>query len=92
MAETQQRRRLHVRGRVQGVAFRAATRETAARIGANGWVRNRNDGSVEAVIEGSANQVEAMLAFCREGPRFARVDELDVLTEPPEGLQGFEIR
>lgn len=92
MTETQQRRRLRVRGRVQGVAFRAITLQTAARVGANGWVRNREDGSVEAVVEGSASQVEAMLAFCREGPRFARVDEIDVLTELPEGLQGFEIR
>ncbi|MBW2242824.1 MAG: acylphosphatase [Deltaproteobacteria bacterium] len=92
MAEAQQRRRLQVRGRVQGVAFRACTRDAAAQVGANGWVRNREDGSVEAVIEGSATQVRAMLAFCREGPRFARVDELDVQAEPPEGLRGFEIR
>lgn len=92
MAEAQQRRRLRIRGQVQGVAFRASTREAAARIGASGWVRNREDGSVEAVIEGSEAQLEAVLAFCREGPRFARVDGVDVLPEPPEGLQGFTIR
>ncbi|MCP3986627.1 MAG: acylphosphatase [bacterium] len=92
MSKAQQRRRLRIRGRVQGVAFRIATRDAAARVGAHGWVCNREDGSVEAVVEGSDAQVEAVLAFCREGPRFARVDVLDVQTEAPEGLQGFTIR
>ena len=92
MAEAQQRCRLRIRGRVQGVAFRASTREAAARIGASGWVRNREDGSVEAVIEGSEAQLQALLAFCREGPRFARVVAVEVTPEPYEGLRGFAIR
>jgi len=87
-----ERRRLTVRGRVQGVAFRASTREAARRVGASGWVRNLPDGGVEAVVEGTGDQVAAVLAFCRTGPSFARVDDMTETPEPPEGLRGFEIR
>jgi acylphosphatase len=86
------RRRVRVHGRVQGVAFRAHTRERARREGAAGWVRNRPDGSVEAVFEGVAPTVEALVDACRTGPSWARVDRIDVSEEPPEGLSGFEIR
>lgn len=86
------RRRVIVRGRVQGVWFRGATREAALRAGVAGWVRNRPDGSVEAALEGPAAAVERVLTFCREGPPAARVDEVRVEEEPPEGLRGFEIR
>lgn len=65
-----------VRGRVQGVGFRAWTEMTARERGLEGWVRNRRDGSVEAVFAGEAARVEAMLAACRRGPPAARVDEL----------------
>ncbi len=92
MSEAQQRRRIRVHGRVQGVAFRTCTRDEAERVGARGWVRNREDGSVEAVVEGSEAQVEAMLAFCRVGPRWAQVDTAEVTPEPPKGLVGFTIR
>jgi acylphosphatase len=81
-----------VRGRVQGVAFRAATHRRAREVGAAGWVRNLPDGSVEAVFEGDPEVVRVMLEFCRTGPRHARVDALDDLEEPPEGLEGFEVR
>jgi acylphosphatase len=81
-----------VRGRVQGVAFRAATHQRAREAGAAGWVRNLPDGSVEAVFEGDPEVVRAMLEFCRTGPRHARVDALDDREEPPEGLEGFEVR
>jgi acylphosphatase len=54
-------------------------------------VRNRADGTVEAVFEGDPDAVEAVLAFCREGPRGARVDHVEVLDEEPEGLSGFEV-
>ena len=87
-----ERRRVTVRGRVQGVGFRASTREAAQRVGATGWVRNLPDGAVEAVVEGTGDQVAAMLHACRSGPRFARVDELTETAETPEGLRGFEIR
>jgi acylphosphatase len=86
------RRRVMVRGQVQGVGFRATTRSEAARVGASGWVRNRPDGSVEAVFEGPAPAVAAMVAFCRRGPSFARVDRIEVAEESPEGLRGFAVR
>jgi len=85
------RRRVIVRGRVQGVFFRASTRERAREVGAAGWVRNRPDGSVEAVFEGKPACVAAMLEFCRGGPRWARVDAVEEVVEEPEGLRGFEV-
>jgi acylphosphatase len=57
-----------------------------------GWVRNRRDGAVEAVFEGDAGMVEALLGFVRKGPRGAVVDRVEVSEEEPEGVQGFEIR
>ena len=86
------RRRVVVRGQVQGVFFRASTRERARALGASGWVRNRADGAVEAVFEGETGAVEAMLAFCRAGPGSARVEEVQVIAEEPEGLSGFQVR
>ena len=68
-------------------------REGPARaLGLDGWVRNQRDGSVEAVFEGSPEAVEALVTWCRRGPRSARVDALDVTEEPEEDLHGFEIR
>lgn len=89
-----ERTRSHVlvSGRVQGVGFRATTRRHADEHGVDGWVRNLDDGRVEAVFEGSPDAVEAMVAFCGEGSRAARVDDVTVETEPPEGLAGFEVR
>jgi len=71
-------RRLIARGLVQGVWFREGMRQEAARLGIAGWVRNRRDGSVEAVVHGSADAVEAMIAWARRGPEAARVDDLEV--------------
>lgn len=85
------RRRVIVHGRVQGVAFRYATRARARELGVAGWVRNRGDGSVEAVFEGRLEHVEALVAFCRRGPPAARVEHLEVREELPEGLPGFEV-
>lgn len=70
-------RHIVVRGRVQGVGFRAFVEVEALRYGLEGWVRNRRDGSVEAVFAGSAEIVQAMLEACRRGPSQARVDTLD---------------
>jgi acylphosphatase len=83
--------RAHVRvtGLVQGVYFRGETRDRAASRGVAGWVRNRSDGSVEAVFEGPRSAVESLVDWCRRGPRGARVDQVDVLWEEPEGLTGF---
>jgi len=92
MSETRIRRRVVVSGRVQGVAFRAATRAQARAHGLAGWVRNRADGSVEAVFEGTPAAVEALVAWCRQGPRSARVEQIEVQDEAPEGLTGFEVR
>lgn len=83
-------RRLRVRGRVQGVGFRQSLRAEARRLGCRGWVRNRSDLSVEAIVQGSEAAVEALIAWTRRGPPAARVDALEV--SPAEGeLQGFEI-
>ncbi|NJO53880.1 MAG: acylphosphatase [Bacteroidales bacterium] len=71
--------RLIITGRVQGVGFRYFVERTAARHGLAGWVRNRMDGSVEAVAAGEAVAVEAMIADCRRGPSTARVDSLQVI-------------
>ena len=69
-------RHLSVRGRVQGVGYRAFVEHEALRHGVEGWVRNRRDGSVEAVLAGSAAKVEAVVAACRRGPFAARIDAL----------------
>lgn len=81
-----------VRGRVQGVFFRACTRERARAHGVTGWVRNRADGTVEAVLEGPGEAVERVIRFMRTGPPRAEVSDLEVFEEQPEGTSGFEIR
>lgn len=86
------RRRVIVHGFVQGVFFRDTLRHHAARLGVSGWARNTRDGTVEAVFEGEPGAVERMVALSREGPSGARVDRVDVLEEPLEGLGGFAIR
>jgi acylphosphatase len=85
-------RRVIVRGRVQGVFFRDSVRERARAHGASGWICNRSDGAVEAVLEGRSDNVERVIRFCKIGPRQARVDSVDVEDEAPEGLTTFEIR
>ena len=86
------RRRVVVHGQVQGVFFRDSTQEEAGRAGVAGWVRNRDDGAVEAVFEGGPGAVERMVEFCRSGPSSADVERTDVSDEEPEGLSGFEVR
>ncbi|WP_372591911.1 acylphosphatase [Guyparkeria sp.] len=81
-----------VSGRVQGVFFRDFTRRTALDHGVSGWVRNRPDGRVEAVLEGEATAVEAVLEQMRDGPPQARVDDLVSTAETPEGHVGFRVR
>ncbi|MBF0248463.1 MAG: acylphosphatase [Alphaproteobacteria bacterium] len=78
-----------IRGRVQGVWYRAWTSKTAEGLGLSGWVRNRADGSVEAIFSGPAPRVEAMLAECRKGPPLARVDAVEHSPAPPPGDAGF---
>jgi acylphosphatase len=84
--------RVRIRGRVQGVWYRAWTREEAVARGITGWVRNRSDGSVEALFMGPAAVVDDMIAACRRGPELARVATVDVNDDPGETLDGFEQR
>jgi acylphosphatase len=86
------RTRVVAHGTVQGVFFRDTCRRTAKAAGVAGWVRNRPDGAVEAVFEGTDAQVAAMVAWCRTGPPTARVLHLEAHTERVEGLTSFEIR
>ena len=82
---------LKISGRVQGVGFRYSMSEEAARLGVTGWVRNRRDGSVEAVIDGAPDEVEGILAWARRGPRGASVTGVEV-SEIPESFERFELR
>jgi acylphosphatase len=84
--------RIRIRGRVQGVFFRAEARARAESVGVAGWIRNADDGSVEAVFEGADEQVESLLAWCRRGPQGARVEEVEAVREEPAGEAGFQVR
>lgn len=80
-----------VGGRVQGVFFRASCVTEARARGVTGTVRNTGDGRVEAVFEGETPQVDAMIAWCSQGPPGARVDGVEVHREPPQGIRGFSV-
>jgi len=88
----QARVRVTVRGRVQGVSFRVATRDRARSRGVAGWVRNRPDGVVEAVFEGPEEAVSSLVDWCRRGPSGADVESIEVDPEPLRGERGFAIR
>jgi len=81
-----------VSGRVQGVSFRAATERAAGNLGVHGWVRNREDGRVEAVFEGRDRDVDKIVAWCRTGPPGARVDDIVIEEEPSAARHhGFRV-
>ena len=80
-----------MRGRVQGVFFRDTLRRMAESRGVGGWVRNREDGAVEAAFEGSPDAVESLVRFCHEGPRGAAVERVEAVDEEPEGAEGFQV-
>lgn len=86
------RRRAIIHGRVQGVSFRDAAAREARERGVDGFVRNRDDGAVEAVFEGPAEAVAALVEWSRRGPAQARVSRVDVEEESPHALTGFEVR
>lgn len=83
---------LTIRGTVQGVGFRRAMARRARELHVGGWVRNRPDGTVEALIEGSPEAVRAILAWCRQGPPFAFVTTVDAVNAAAEGQDHFIIR
>ena len=81
-----------VRGRVQGVGFRWFVESAAAQLGIAGWVRNRSDGSVEVLAQGSREQLFSLRAKLHEGPRAARVDEVEEFeTQPQQDMKTFRI-
>jgi acylphosphatase len=85
-------RHVRVTGRVQGVFFRAWTREQAERLGVFGWVRNCPDGSVDAHLEGASENVDQMIELLRRGPSGAQVDELEIHEVEPEKHDWFAVR
>ena len=87
-------KRIHVlvRGRVQGVCYRISARDVALALELTGWVRNRPDGAVELVAEGTNQDLDHLVAWCRTGPPAARVDDVEVApTTGSESLRGFEV-
>ena len=82
-------KRLVIGGRVQGVGFRAWMQEKALALGISGWVRNRVDGSVEALVAGDVAAVEELLRLCRRGPRMAEVVSIDEEMADPPDYPGF---
>ena len=84
------RAHLFIKGKVQGVFFRANTVEKAKETGVNGWVKNLPDGRVEAVFEGSSEEVQEMIDWCTEGPEAASVESIDIQWEEPDNVEGFE--
>ena len=88
---TVKRVRVLVSGDVQGVGFRWSARAEAVGRGLNGWVRNLYDGRVEAVFEGPPEDVDALVAWCRTGPRWATVNDVEAVDEQPTGEAGFQI-
>jgi acylphosphatase len=92
--ETPTLTRVHLRifGQVQGVNFRYFARQRAQLLGLSGWIRNRPDGSVEAVVQGSEDAVREFVAWAHHGPSLARVERVEVTPEPPsEMVQTFRI-
>ena len=86
------RAHVRVRGRVQGVFFRAETRDRARSLGLDGWVTNARDGSVEAVLEGDRDRVETLVRWLHRGPSLAAVDTVELSWEEPEGETDFAVR
>ena len=83
--------RVRIEGGVQGVGYRYWTERVAGGLGLTGWVRNRRDGSVEALFSGRADDVAQMLERCRDGPRSANVDAVAIVEEGGDAPAGFEV-
>lgn len=92
MAKDKVQKHVFLSGRVQGVGFRAFTRKQASSLGINGWVKNLADGRVEIKIEGAPSSVKQMINRVKEGPSFARVEDIEINDEEVDGFNDFEIR
>jgi acylphosphatase len=84
--------RLRIEGRVQGVGYRMFVERNAIAMGLDGWVRNRRDGGVEAVVSGTPEAVDELIARCRAGPPASRIDRVEVLPEDGVVSPGFTVR
>lgn len=83
---------VYISGRVQGVFYRAWTKQNAEKLGVTGWARNLDDGRVEAVFEGDASSVKKMVDMCNKGPAFSKVEGVEVaIKKVMEGLDGFKV-
>jgi acylphosphatase len=93
-SETRERtaRRVTVHGGVQGVGFRYRCVQEAERVGVAGWVRNEPDGTVTVLVEGTADAVDEMVAWCRQGPAHARVERVEAEPVAPTGARTFTVR
>lgn len=92
MTEARQTVHFWARGRVQGVGYRAFVEVNAAELSINGWVRNRHDGSVEAVFQGNPESVAEMIDRCRQGPRAAMVTSIEVRADETYVVRSFTVR
>ncbi|MEK6951624.1 MAG: acylphosphatase [Nanoarchaeota archaeon] len=86
------RKHVFIKGKVTGVFFRAFIREKALDLGLNGWVRNLDRNTVEAVFEGVKEKVNKMLEYCKKGPSHAIIEDIEVKDEKVEGEMGFVVR
>lgn len=92
MASNKVTKHLQIYGRVQGVSYRYWTQQTAQSLGLSGWVRNRKDGSVEALVHGEAQDIEKLVTACNDGPSLANVGSIEVCDAGYDGTTGFEIK
>ena len=92
MSDDRTRAHVFVSGTVQGVYYRASTRDAARERDVDGWVRNLDDGRVEAVFEGEESAVEELVEWCHTGSSAASVEDVEVSYEEPEGESGFEVK
>lgn len=81
-----------ISGQVQGVGYRYFVRSNARKLGLVGWVRNTSNGKVEAILQGSQDQIEEMLGLCRQGPMLAEVKDIEVEWEDKENFEEFTIK
>ncbi len=83
---------IHITGKVQGVSFRYYILKEAQRLGINGWVKNLEDGRMEAIAQGKEEDLQQLLRLFRKGPPYAEVERVDMKEMPEQKLEGFEIK